>query len=148
MNIQRATKKELEEILKLQYLAFQTEALLFGTKDIPPLKQTLEELEEEFMKGTILIARDKGIIIGSVRMKEKDNTIYIGKLMVHPNFRKRGVGSLLLQEVEKMYPNKRYELFTSTKSTDNIRLYTKLGYKIFDKKEISKELSFVYLDKI
>lgn len=41
MQISRAEKQDLEEILKLQYLAYQSEAALFGTNDIPPLKQTI-----------------------------------------------------------------------------------------------------------
>lgn len=37
--IVRAEYEDLEEILNLQYLAYQSEAELFGSKDIPPLKQ-------------------------------------------------------------------------------------------------------------
>ena len=37
--IKRAEYKDLQEILYLQYLAYQSEAELFGSKDIPPLKQ-------------------------------------------------------------------------------------------------------------
>lgn len=54
--IKRAQKEDLEEILKLQYLAYQSEARLFGNKDIPPLKQTIEEIYDEFQKGAILKA--------------------------------------------------------------------------------------------
>ena len=92
-----------------------------------------------------MVSDDK--IIGSVRAHEKDGTAYIGKLMVHPDHRCKGYGSLLLSEIEKCYPGRRYELFTSTRSEDNIRLYQKLGYEIFDRKEINDELVFVYLEK-
>ena len=54
MNITKAELKDLQEILDLQYLAYQSEAQLFNNKDIPPLKETLEELTEEFNKGIIL----------------------------------------------------------------------------------------------
>ena len=90
MEFQIVKENELEEILELQYLAYQTEAALFGTNDIPPLKQTLEEVKAEFREGTIIIVKDGSKIIGSVRMKEKDNTVYIGKLMVHPDYRRKG----------------------------------------------------------
>jgi hypothetical protein len=43
---------------------------------------------------------------------------------------------------------KRYELFTGKNSVKNIYLYEKLGYRIFKEEEISKKLSFVYLEKI
>ena len=65
--IKKAQKEDLEKILELQYLAYQSEAKLFGNMDIPPLKQTIEELYNEFQKGTILKALDDiGVIIGSV----------------------------------------------------------------------------------
>lgn len=146
--IKKARKEDLEEILKLQYLAYQSEARLFGDMDIPPLKQTLEEVYEEFEKGTVLKAVDEeGGIIGSVRAYQEEGTVYIGKLMVHPNMQKRGIGTKLLLEMEKEYPNQRYELFTSTKSLSNIRLYEKLGYEIFKEEAVTQELQFVYLQK-
>lgn len=148
MTITNANESDLETILKLQYLAYQSEAELFGTKDIPPLKQTLEEIIEEFNKGIILkMIGDNDEIIGSVRAYEDKGTVYIGKLMVHPDFRGKGYGSALLTKIEECFPGKRYELFTSTRSVDNIRLYSKLGFKIFDEKMIDDELTFVYMEK-
>ena len=147
--IEKAQKEDLKEILELQYLAYQSEAKLFGNMDIPPLKQTIDEVYDEFSKGTFLKAVDeRGVIIGSVRAYQENNTVYIGKLMVHPNMQKKGLGTKLLLAIEAKYPNKRYELFTSTKSISNIKLYEKLGYKIFKKEAISQELQFVYLEKI
>lgn len=147
-DIVRAKEDDLEEILDLQYLAYQSEAALFGTKDIPPLKETLEEVKEECRNGILLkMVSEDGKIIGSVRAHEKDGTAYIGKLMVHPDFRGKGYGSRLLKEIERCYINKRFELFTSTRSVDNIRLYERLGYKLFDQKAVTDELVFVYMEK-
>lgn len=55
MKICKAFKEDLDEILKLQYLAYQSEAKLFKTQDIPPLKQTLEEVEHEYNTGEMSI---------------------------------------------------------------------------------------------
>jgi len=146
--IYEAKEKVLQEILDLQYLAYQSEAALFGSKDIPPLKQTLEEVKDEFLRGTILkLVNDTDIIIGSVRAKEDKGTVYIGKLMVHPDHRHKGYGSKLLKEIENYFPQKRYELFTSTKSKNNIRLYQKMGYEIFNTEAVNDELHFVYMEK-
>lgn len=147
--ITKAQKNDLEEILKLQYLAYQSEAALFGNKDIPPLTQTLDEVIEEYNEGLVLKMTDgSGVIIGSVRAKEKDGTVYIGKLMVRPDHQKKGFGKRLLLEVEQYYPGKRYELFTSTRSKDNIRLYESAGYREFDRKAVDDELIFVYMEKV
>lgn len=144
----KAEFSDLPEILRLQYLAYQSEAALFGTTDIPPLKQTLQEVEEEFRQGIILkLVTDTGKIIGSVRAKEQNGTVYIGKLMVHPVYQRRGFGSALLRTAEQEFPHRRYELFTSTRSVSNIRLYEKAGYRIFDRRAVNAELVFVYMEK-
>ena len=147
--IKKAQKEDLEEILKLQYLAYQSKAKLFANMDIPPLKQTIEKVYDEFQKGVILKAvDDRGVIIGSVRAYEDGGTVYIGKLMVHPSKQGQGIGTKLLLAMEKQYPNQRYELFTSTRSEKNIALYRKLGYKIYEEKQITEELRFVYMEKV
>lgn len=145
--IYKAEQNDLQEILRLQYLAYQSEAELFGNKDIPPLKQTLSEIIDEFNKGIILKMVIDNRIIGSVRAKEENGTVYIGKLMVHPDYRCKGYGSGLISEIERCFPKKRYELFTSTRSVDNIRLYQKMGYTIFNRKAVNDELVFVYMEK-
>ncbi len=148
MNIYKADHKDLDEILRLQYLAYQSEAALFGTDDIPPLKQTLDEVIAEYEKGIILkLVTDDNVIIGSVRAREENKTVYIGKLMVHPEHRHKGYGTRLLTEIEKCFTCERYELFTSTRSVDNIRLYEKNGYKEYKRAALNNELIFVYMQK-
>ena len=67
---------------------------------------------------------------------------------MHPDRCRNAVyGIVILTEIETIYPGKRCELFTSTRSRDNIRLYELLGYQPFDQKDIDDELSFVYLEK-
>lgn len=145
----KADQGDLSEILELQYLAYQSEARLFNNKDIPPLKQTLVDVENEYQRGIILKALDEDkTIIGSVRAFCDNGTVYIGKLMVHPSKQGQGIGTQLLLEMEKQYPKQRYELFTSTRSEKNIALYKKLGYKIFREKQVTEELRFVYMEKV
>ena len=145
----KADKEDLSEILDLQYLAYQSEARLFNNEDIPPLKQTLVDVENEYQRGIILKALDDDkTIIGSVRAFCDNETVYIGKLMVHPSKQGQGIGTQLLLEMEKQYPKQRYELFTSTRSEKNIALYKKLGYKIFDEEQVTEELRFVYMEKV
>lgn len=149
MIIVKAEKEDLQKILDLQYLAYQSEARLFNNQDIPPLKQNLADVENEYQRGIILKALDEDkTIIGSVRAFCENKTVYIGKLMVHPSKQGQGVGTQLLLEMERQYPKQRYELFTSTRSKKNIALYQKLGYKIFDEKRVTEELRFVYMEKV
>ena len=147
-NICRACIEDLQDILQLQYLAYQSEAALFNKEDIPPLKQTLDEVIEEFNKGVILKMVDAGsLIIGSIRAWELEGTVFIGKLMIHPDYRHHGYGTKLLSEIERYYPRKRYELFTSTRSIDNIRLYQRMGYQEFEHRVVDDNLEFVFMEK-
>lgn len=148
MQILRASRGELSSILSLQYLAYQSEAKLCNNPNIPPLKQTLAEMEAEFDNGIILKAVIEGEIVGSVRAYSLEGTTYVGKLMVHPDWQHRGIGTALLLAIEKEFPNQRCELFTSTMSLKNIALYERLGYRTFQEKQISPTLRFVYLEKL
>jgi ribosomal protein S18 acetylase RimI-like enzyme len=149
MNIQKATFDDLPKILHLQKQAYLSEATLLNDFSIQPLTQTLEELEKEFSQRIILkIENDQNEIIASVRFHEKDNRIFVGKLMVHPDFQNKGIGTQLLQFIETYYTNKTFELFTSSKSEKNISLYKKIGYREFKRKTISAELEFVFMEKI
>ncbi len=148
MIITKANQDDLPLILELQYLAYQSEAKLFGNPNIPPLKQTLQDVQAEYQKGIVLKAMDEDeTIIASVRAYMENGTVYIGKLIVHPAWQRKGIGTSLLLEVEREYPDQRYELFTSTRSRNNIRLYERLGYKKFRERAITDELNFVYLEK-
>lgn len=62
-------------------------------KVIPPLKQKIEELNDEYNDGIILkMIDDNNTIIGSVRAKIDSGTVHIGKLMVHPDHQHKGYG--------------------------------------------------------
>lgn len=148
MIIQNAELKDLKEILKLQYLSYQSEAKLHNNYQIQPLLQTLDEVEQEYQKGTILKGIDNsGRIIASVRGYAENGTLYIGKVIVHPEQQGKGYGGQLLRAIEKEYPGLRYELYTSSLSIKNLGIYEHLGYERFKEVELSPALRLVYLEK-
>lgn len=148
LTVSKARKEDLREILDLQYVAYQSEAELLGNKDIPPLKQSFEDIEEEFSKSLFLKVTDENEkIVASVRGRASEGTLHVGKLFVHPSLQGQGIGIHLLQEIERISECERLELFTSSKSVRNIKLYERVGYSIFKKEKRSEELSFIYLHK-
>lgn len=148
MIIEKALESDIEEILALQKLAYISEAEIYNDFSIQPLLQTYEEAIEEYKNKIILKAIVDGKIIGSVRGHEQEGTCNIGKLMVHPDFRNKRIGTSLLNEIEKYFKIcKRFELYTGKKSVKNIYLYCKLGYDIFKEVKVSDEFTFVYLEK-
>lgn len=150
MEILKAEKRDLQDILTLQHIAYQSEATLVNDFSIPPLMQTLEGIINDFDTGVILKAVEYGEpnrIIGSVRGRLIENTLYIGRLIVDPSFQNQGIGTSLLLGIESLYPCARYELFTSDKSAKNLSLYTKNGYTEFKREPLNETVNFVYLEK-
>ena len=150
MEIRKATQNDLPKILGLQKLAYLSEAKLLNNYSIQPLTQTLEELEKELLKGIVLKMTDEktGNIIGSVRAYEENERVYIGKLMVHPDYQNKGFGTNLLKAIETYYKNKTFELFTSNKSEKNISLYKKNGYNEYKREKVSENMELIFMEKL
>jgi len=147
IKVERASVFDAEEVLLLQKLAYRSEAEIYNDFSIEPLVQTLEELQKQFENHIILKATIDETIIGSVRANDQDGTCCIGKLMVHPSHQNKGIGKLLMNAIEDLFPKYRYELFTGSKSEKNIALYEKLGYSAFKERLITFDFSLVYLEK-
>lgn len=147
-NIQKVQKEDLNDILELQKLCYQEAAERYDDYDIPPLTQTLEEIEKEYESNLILKIEDNNKIIASIRAYQDDRTCYIGRLIVHPDYQNRGIGQALMDHIEQFFPNvDRFELFTGFKDDKNIYLYKKLGYVIFKEEKISDNVAFVFMEK-
>jgi GNAT superfamily N-acetyltransferase len=148
-NITVAKESDGPEILTLQRIAYTIEAKNYNDYPIDPLVETLEEWKETFKTHTVLKAMVNGKIIGSVRVLDKNGTCYVGRLMVHPNYQNHGIGTKLLNEVEDRFSScSRFELFTGNKSTKNLYLYEKHGYKAFKTVPIADNLQLVFLEKL
>ena len=149
IEITRASVSDAEDILALQKLAYRSEAEIYGDYHIPPLTQTLAEMREDFKNQVVLKAVAERRIVGSVRAFEKDGTAFIGRLIVHPDFQNRGLGTAVMWKVEAEHKKaKRFELFTGNKSEKNIRLYHRLGYSIFREQKVNDALTIVYMEKL
>jgi ribosomal protein S18 acetylase RimI-like enzyme len=130
-NITYASTEDAVAILELQKLAYQSEAKLYNDFSIPPLIQTMEELEVDFNSKVFLKTQVESKIIGSIRGYQSGNTCYIERLIVHPNHQGQGIGTALMESFESCFGQvQRFELFTGKKSDRNIHLYERLGYKI------------------
>jgi ribosomal protein S18 acetylase RimI-like enzyme len=146
--IERAQVEDAEVILELQKLAYLSEAEIYNNHRIPPLTQTLEEIKTEFYNQIFLKALIENRIIGSVRAYQTKGTCHIGRLVVHPEFQNRGIGSRLMREIENLFEtSRRFKLFTGDNSERNLYLYQKLGYREYRRQKFQENLVLVYLEK-
>jgi ribosomal protein S18 acetylase RimI-like enzyme len=149
MEIAPATVADAEAILALQRLAYQSEAALYDDFTLPPLLETLAELRARFADRRFLKALQAGRIVGSVRAFQEGATCQIQRLIVHPDCRRRGLGTALLGAIESIFPGvQRFELFTGHKSVGNIRLYERLGYRTIGQKPVNDKVTLVYMEKV
>jgi ribosomal protein S18 acetylase RimI-like enzyme len=83
------------EVLHLQRRAYRVEADRIGSDAIPPLQETLEELQA--CGETFLGAIDNGYIVGAVSWRLIDGTLDIHRLVVRPDRFRRGIGASLVR---------------------------------------------------
>ncbi|HTF96336.1 MAG TPA: GNAT family N-acetyltransferase [Cellvibrio sp.] len=132
MKYLKANVPDAAEILDLQKQAYYSEAEINNDFSIPPLTQTLDQLQAEFEVKEILKVVADGNIIGSGQVKLENGTAYIGRIIVQPELWGQGIGSGILKALEAVFPDaQRFELFTGARSTKNIALYKNRGYSEF-----------------
>lgn len=125
---------DLKSILELQKEAFKEEAIKHNDMMMPPMIQTLHQIEEEYQHGTVFFKYEKqNCIIGSVRGKLEGNICRIGRLVVKPEYQNQGIGKTLMLELESYFKreNCMFRIFTGEKSEHALGLYLKLGYTIY-----------------
>ncbi|WP_151476786.1 GNAT family N-acetyltransferase [Streptomyces albicerus] len=152
VTISAATEQDAEQILKLQFLCYQSEAELYGDYSIEPLTQPLDSLKAELADGTVLVARLGDEVVASVRgAVDADGTARINKLIVHPRMQRHGLGGRLLDAIEMRLSEeggaKSFQLFTGHRSEHNLRLYRKHGYEAVATERVDERLSLVTLAK-
>jgi ribosomal protein S18 acetylase RimI-like enzyme len=147
-SIIQANDQDLPAILSLQKLAYQSEAERYNDFDLPPLLQTLSEIQADFARMAFFKATVGERIVGSVRGYVRDGTCYVGRLIVHPDVQRQGVGTRLVQTLEQHFnAAQRFELFTGHKSEPALHLYHKLGYREFKRQEMATHI-IVFLEKV
>ncbi|MDQ0726039.1 GNAT family N-acetyltransferase [Microbacterium sp. W4I20] len=127
--ISRISDRDAGEVLTVQRAAFVSEAAIYGSVDMPPLTQTLSELEAELRSESGFTARIDGRLVGAIRFVEKDGLLLIGRIAIAPDMQGEGIGRSLLEAAEQSSAADEAELFTGSLSEANLRLYEACGYQ-------------------
>ncbi|WP_054706508.1 GNAT family N-acetyltransferase [Bacillus sp. JCM 19041] len=135
-----------KEILKLQKRAYKVEAELIGFNGIPPLHETLEQLQQS--NEVFFVYMEGEVISGAIAIEYNHTCIHISRVMVDPSSFRKGIARTLLTHVEEQ-TEEGVPLLVSTGSRNfpAIRLYTSMGYERIGTKDIEEGLSLVLLRK-
>ncbi|MFB8178389.1 GNAT family N-acetyltransferase [Streptomyces sp. NPDC055966] len=152
VTISVATEQDAEQIFRLQYLCFQSEAALYGNYRIDPLVQTLDSVRGEVASDCVFVARLGAEVVGSVRGKvTEDGAAAIAKLCVHPRLQGHGIGARLLRSAEAALVEERgatrFRLFTGYRSEGNLRLYRRSGYETVGRSQGADGVELIILEK-
>ncbi|WP_406729878.1 GNAT family N-acetyltransferase [Streptomyces sp. GD-15H] len=134
VTISAAAEQDAEQIFRLQYLCFQSEAALYGNYRIDPLVQSLDSVREEVAADLVFVARLGDEIVGSVHGRSTEGAAAaIGKLCVHPRLQGHGIGARLLRVAEAALADERgartFRLHAGHRSESNLQLYSRVGYQ-------------------
>ena len=126
-------------LLELQRRAYEVEAGLIGSRDIPPLTETPEELQassETFLAGFV-----EGRIVGAVSYRLLGDTLDVHRLVVDPAHFRRGIGTTLVRAVLAVEPSARQAIVQTGADNDPARsLYLREGFEQTDELEVAPGL--------
>jgi N-acetylglutamate synthase-like GNAT family acetyltransferase len=96
-------------------------------------RKTVEIIEAELQTANALVIESKNEVIACVFYQPKGDSIYVDRLAVLPEFRKQGIGEMLMFKVEKLAIElgfKKLSLSVRIELKDQQEYYSKMGYKI------------------
>ena len=126
-----AMLEDAATMLELQRCAFAEEGRRSRSLDIPPLTEPLDAVIEHIEKQTALVARDSGKIIGTIRGIVNGRACTVRALAVDPARQGHGVGSALLDALERALPDvTQFDLTTNTLMEANVPFYERRGYQV------------------
>ncbi|WP_027409427.1 GNAT family N-acetyltransferase [Anoxybacteroides tepidamans] len=135
--------KWAQAVLELQLASYAVEAKLINFDDLPPLKDTVETIQQsdEIFYGFFV----RETLAGAISYERQHQTVHICRMMVHPDYFRRGIASSLIQFICDL-ENDATEI-TVTTGTNNapaIHLYKRHGFKEVGKIEVA---SGIYITK-
>lgn len=115
------------EILNVQLASYQIEAELVGFYDLPPLKDSIETLQK---CGEQFCGYYEGeVLAGALSFKVEGRELDLCRMMVHPDYFRRGIAQKLLDHLFSLNPGAASVIVsTGFANVPAISLYEKNGF--------------------
>ena len=138
-------KETAEKVLNIQIPAYQVEAEMIGSFEIPPLKDTVETLQT--CGETFFGYYSDEQLGGVISIKTDNNVVDIHRLIVHPNHFRKGIAQALLDFIKVNCKMNRMIVATATKNVPAVRFYKKNGFQVIKEVMVNGNLSLTYFEK-
>jgi ribosomal protein S18 acetylase RimI-like enzyme len=139
-------RESAEEVLKIQIPSYRVEAELIHFYELPPLKDTIETLQNcgETFYGYYLSSE----LAGFTSIKIEKGIIDIHRLVVNPKHFKKGIASHLIEYLEEHYKDiETIIVSTGSKNVPAVKLYEKKGFTKTGEIKIGEQLSVTTFKK-
>ena len=135
------------EILKVQTASYQVESRLIEYPDFPPLWETAEKLRASGER--FVVCRLGQAVAGAASFAVNAGAADICRLVVSPEHFGKGIGSGLVRCVERLCRAcRRITVSTAWRNTPAVKLYEKLGYRVFRRWHLPDRLELVEFEKL
>ncbi|HYD02028.1 MAG TPA: GNAT family N-acetyltransferase [Phycisphaerales bacterium] len=128
------TAAELAAVHALQREAYEVEAALIGTRNIPALRESVEDLRsaeaESFWGWFDADGACAGVIATESEMDAGERLVRISRLAVGPRWFRRGIGRMLVAHVLKECPALTVKVTTGAANAPARRLYEAAGFAL------------------
>ncbi|MDL4841630.1 GNAT family N-acetyltransferase [Aquibacillus rhizosphaerae] len=122
-----ADSKMAEETLNIQLSAYMIEAKLLNSYQIPPLKDTVETLQQCGESFYGYFSNEE--LFGLMAIKNVRGVIDIHRLAVHPKYFRKGIAKMLLSHLEnEIREATSIIVSTGSKNVPAIRFYERMGF--------------------
>lgn len=134
------------EVLNIQIPSYKVEADIIDYYDIPPLKDTVEKLQQcgEAFFGYYI----SGELCGAISIKIDNDVMDIHRLIVHPKYFRKGIAKMLLDFIESNIEGiKTIIVSTGSKNFPAVNFYEKNGFSKIGEIKVNEHLSLTNFNK-
>jgi ribosomal protein S18 acetylase RimI-like enzyme len=95
--------------------------------------ETIHDVERAIERGGALLAWDGDVLVGSARFEPTPDHLYVGRVAVHPEHRRKGIATALMARMADIARELRLpavQVGVRDSLPSNLRLYERLGFEV------------------
>ena len=141
---------EANELLKIQKQAFHSDLIKYKDYHTSPASESLDYFFFRMQHSLHYSIFVDGRLAGGICLvrQTKDHN-YLYRIFLGSEFQNKGLGSKILQELEKQLPKvKKWSLDTPKDNHRNRHFYEKFGYKKTGEQQVNEYLTLINYEKI